>query len=365
MAYVNCMNQMSAGDLGLGLSVCGRASPGPVLEMVRMPPTYSNMQTLKISHREHRELGDVSWLRDFGQAQALARTDGKPILLLFQEVPGCSTCVNFGHDVLSHSLMVEIIEEHFVPLAILNNHPGSDAEVLRQFGEAAWNNPVIHFVTADGKPVVERLANRYDPLGLFSKIGQVMERGGIAIPQWFTMLGRDLVVEAGLAETATFTTPCFWSGETSLAQHPSVITTDAGWVDGEEVVRVQFDPSGNGRSHLIEHARTEGFAPIGGGGFEVDREPQFYLRKTSMRYLPLSPAQRTAINLAVPYDGNAKGMLSPRQRAWLNDPGLAQAGDDAFYRREIRTAWRMIDDRLGKPAHAISVMAIQKESEER
>lgn len=356
MTYVNCMDQMSAGDLGLRHTVCGRASPGPVLEMVRMPPTYSNMQTLMISRREHRELGDVSWLRDFEQAQALARADGKPILLLFQEVPGCSTCVNFGHDVLSHPLMVEIIEEHFVPLAIFNNHPGSDAEVLRQFGEAAWNNPVIHFVTADAEPIVDRLANRYDPLGLFSKIGQVMERGGIAIPPWFTMLGRDLVVEAGLAETATFTTPCFWSGETSLAQHPSVITTDAGWVDGEEVVRVQFDPRSNGRKDLIQHARTEGFALIGGGGFKVDQEPQFYLRKTAMRYLPLTPAQRTAINLAVPYGGNTRGLLSPRQQALLSLPGLAQVSDDALYRQEIRAAWRMIGDRLDNSVRTAPAM---------
>lgn len=34
------------------------------------------------------ELGKVEWLRDYGEAQAKAKESGKPILILFQEVPG-------------------------------------------------------------------------------------------------------------------------------------------------------------------------------------------------------------------------------------------------------------------------------------
>lgn len=34
------------------------------------------------------ELGRVAWLRNFDAAHAAARKSGKPILLLFQEVPG-------------------------------------------------------------------------------------------------------------------------------------------------------------------------------------------------------------------------------------------------------------------------------------
>ena len=47
-------------------------------------------------------------------------------MLLFQEVPGCSTCRNYGHNVLSHPLMVEAIESLFVPLAIFNNKEGKE-----------------------------------------------------------------------------------------------------------------------------------------------------------------------------------------------------------------------------------------------
>lgn len=312
--------------------------------------TYPDMQALLISHREHRELGDVVWLRDLEQARAVARAHGKPILLLFQEVPGCSTCVNFGRDVLSHPLMVEMIQDRFVPLAIFNNHPGADAEVLRQFGEASWNNPVIHFITAEGEPVVDRLANRYDPLGLHARIVRILEMQGTAVPDYFRLLGRDLLVEAGLAETVNYATPCFWSGETSLAQHPAVMTTDAGWVSGDEVVQVSIDPSQGGRTAVDSYAREEGFSPVAGRGFELDREPQFYLRKSDMRYLPLSAAQRTAINLALPYRQDAQAMLSPRQRAWLADPRLKVSIDAEHYRQDIRQSWAVMERTLGLPA---------------
>ena len=40
------------------------------------------------NEKRPEELGDVSWLRDLDKATAQAKKTGKPILLLFQEVPG-------------------------------------------------------------------------------------------------------------------------------------------------------------------------------------------------------------------------------------------------------------------------------------
>ncbi len=319
-----------------------------------MLPKYADMAKLKTSYREHRELGDVAWLRDYDQALERARCEDKPVLLLFQEVPGCSTCVNFGHDVLSHPLMVEIIAQHFVPLAIFNNHSGADAEVLRRFGEAAWNNPVVHFLAPDGAAVVPRLANRYDPIGLHAKIGQVLAARDIVAPAYFGMLGHDLAIEVGLAEQVTYTTPCFWSGETSLAQHPAVISTDAGWIGGEEVVAVHFDPRLSKRDALDAYARNEGFAPLASKGFRLDREPQYYLRKHALRYLPLSAAQRTAINLALPYRQEAGALLSPQQAAWLGDSRLEALSNDEIYHEDIRKSWPKLERALGctKPERA-------------
>lgn len=305
------------------------------------------MQNYPVSFREHQELGEVAWLRDFERGLAAAAEQSKPMLLLFQEVPGCSTCVNFGQDVLTHPLMVEMITGHFIPVAIFNNHPGKDAEILRRFGEPSWNNPVVRFLRPDGTELAEKLADRYDALGLHAKIITVLESLGDDVPGYFRLLGRDLIVENGLAENAIYTTPCFWSGETSLAQHPAIVTTAAGWIDGDEVVQVDFDPRVASRSEVDRYARTEGFAPLESTLFQLDAEPQFYLRKHAARHLPLTKAQRTQINLAVPYRKPLADILSAQQFAWLADPRLQQAGEDEAYVQDIRKSWPALAARLG------------------
>ena len=78
------------------------------------------------------ELGDVNWNRSYKTAIAKAKILDKPIFILFQEVPGCATCRNYGNDLLTHPLVVEAIETHFVPLAIYNNKGGSDRDILRK-----------------------------------------------------------------------------------------------------------------------------------------------------------------------------------------------------------------------------------------
>lgn len=313
------------------------------------------MHQNKISFREHRELGEVAWLRDYDRGLTLAAEQGRPVLLLFQEIPGCSTCVNFGQDVLTHPLMVEMIADRFVPVAIFNNHPGADAEILRRYDEPSWNNPVVRFLGPDGAELLPKLAERYDALGLHDKITAVVEMLGEDVPGYFRLLGRDLLVEYGLSKCVTFTTPCFWSGETSLAQHPAVITTDAGWVDGEEAVQVHFDPRMTSRQDLDAYAHAEGFSPTGSAGFTVDSEPQFYLRKSPARHLPLTPAQRTQINLSVPYRNSLGELLSPQQSAWLADPRLQRSNGDEVYRQDIRQSWPALAAQLsligaGQPA---------------
>ncbi len=68
-----------------------------------------------------RELGDVRWSRDIESAFAESAASGRPVLILFDEVPGCSTCVGYGQTVLADPRIVEAAETLFVPLAIYNN----------------------------------------------------------------------------------------------------------------------------------------------------------------------------------------------------------------------------------------------------
>lgn len=300
------------------------------------------MQQLTISYREHRELGNVVWLRSYDQARTEAAKLNRPIFLLFQEIPGCQTCVRYGHDVLSHPLMVDMIESQFVPLAIFNNHPGADAEVLRAFGEAPWNNPVAYILRSDGTPMIGRLANRYDPLAIHAYIFETLRSANRTIPAFFDLLRGDLLCEAGLTETATYETPCFWSGETSLAQAPGVIETTAGWIGSEEVVRVQFDPATITRNALDQFAAQEGFCVNTDSGFRIDDEPEFYLRKHKARHLPLSAAQRTKLNFLIPYGQSPNSLLSPQQGIWLLNDDLTRLSDGETYRRAVRESWPVL-----------------------
>ena len=78
------------------------------------------------------EIGKVRWNRDFDAAQTQSKSSGKPMFVLFQEVPGCAGCQKFGREVLSNPLLVEAIENEFVPVVVFNNRSkGPDTELLK------------------------------------------------------------------------------------------------------------------------------------------------------------------------------------------------------------------------------------------
>ena len=100
-----------------------------------LPLLLSTLLSTLLPAQSPVELGDVRWGRDFDAALRQAEAKGKPVFLLFQEVPGCATCRNYGQNVLTHPLIVEAIEELFVPVAIYNNKDGKDAAVLKRYRE--------------------------------------------------------------------------------------------------------------------------------------------------------------------------------------------------------------------------------------
>lgn len=65
------------------------------------------------------ELGKVKWRRDFDEAAAESGKTGKPLMVVFGELPGCGGCKNYGMVILSNPLFVEVAETLFVPMFIL------------------------------------------------------------------------------------------------------------------------------------------------------------------------------------------------------------------------------------------------------
>ena len=123
-----------------------------------------------------QELGKVSWYRDFDQALALSRKQNKPVFVLFQEVPGCLTCRNYGKGVLSNPVIVDSIEQYFIPLAIYNNKGGKDRTVLKRYGEPSWNNPVVPIVNAKGENLIRRIAGDYSKSRVAQEMLGVLEK---------------------------------------------------------------------------------------------------------------------------------------------------------------------------------------------
>ncbi len=282
-----------------------------------------------------RELGDVDWERDFSQAEVRARETGQPLFVLFQEVPGCQTCVGFGEQILSHPLLVEAIETEFVAVAVFNNLGGDDRRVLKRFGEPSYNNPVVRFLGSDGRELLPRKAGVWFPRAIGQRMIAALEAAARPVPTYL----RDVVDELSVVESkrATFSMHCFWSGEACLGEIDGVLASRAGWLEGIVVVELIFDPSVVSYGELLRAAPTcsdavfthsdeqqraaravfgddarlaRGFAEIA-----KDSDQKRALRGTSYAIATLTPRQAVRVNSAVAAGRSPNSLLSPRQRA--------------------------------------------------
>lgn len=202
------------------------------------------------------EVGDVDWSRDYTGALERSKSTGKPLFLLFQEVPGCLGCRNFGQNVLTHALLVEAIENEFIPVLVFNNRmTGMDSQLLKHFDEPSWNFQVIRFIDASGKDVIARRDRVWDIGGVASRMTKALEAAGRPVPRYLQAVA--LEHDTGNLEIAAFAMACFWTGEYKLGKIEGVIQTEAGWFDGREVTLVTYHTGIIDLASLVEHAQKE------------------------------------------------------------------------------------------------------------
>ena len=286
-----------------------------------------------------RELGQVRWERDLDAALARGADEGRPLFVLFQEVPGCSTCVSFGEQVLSHPLLVEAIETEFVPVFVYNNKGGRDAELLARFGEPSWNNPVVRFLDPEGRDLIARRAGVWAPHAIGARMVAALESSGRPVPEYL----RAAVDEARprYTERARFGMYCYWSGEACLGEIRGVVGSQTGHLGGAEVVELEFDPDLVSYDDLVALARRRGCADrvfalstsqrdiarqLFGDRVTSDsgplrvaraRDQKYYLRRSPLKKLELTPRQALRANAAVAAGLDPAPHLSPRQRETL------------------------------------------------
>lgn len=277
------------------------------------------------------ELGKVEWLRDYDQAIALSKATDKPIFLLFQEVPGCANCTKYGKDILSHPLMVEAIETEFVPLAIFNNKTGKDREVLVQFGEPTWNNPVVRIVDHEGSDLAPRVGNFRSKTKIINTVADVLKKEKKSVPQYVELLSQEWEGEETNAEEGFLSMYCFWTGEREIAKIDGVLSTEAGFMHGREVVKVAYDETKTDLAKIGEQASKVSCADAiysdqvvntsiptkKEGKYRKDSQDKYYLRHTDYQYIPLTDIQQTKINSAIGSKQNPSKYLSPRQNELL------------------------------------------------
>jgi hypothetical protein len=167
------------------------------------------------------ELGIVKFLEDYDQAITISSQEKKPIFLLFQEIPGCSTCTNFGKNILSHPLIVEAISSEFIPLVIPNNKPGKPAQILEKYGEPSWNNPVVRFIDEKGQDIIPRADGIYSAKGMIERMIRTLEKYSRPVPNYLRNLFREF--QHDRLQMATYSMGCYWEGEKRLGSIEGVM----------------------------------------------------------------------------------------------------------------------------------------------
>ena len=203
---------------------------------------------------EQIEVGTIEWLRNYDTAVSKSKETGKPIFLLFQEVPGCQGCQDFGREVLSNPLIKKSVEEAFIPLMIRNNaSSGHDLEILQKFKEPAWNYQVVRFIDADGKDLIPRKDRIWNTKLLSGRMKEALKKAKQTIPESLSLVYQEN--DAQNHAVAAFAMYCFWTGEVKLGKINGVVSTEAGWLDGREVTLVKYHKETLSLKNLVKEAQ--------------------------------------------------------------------------------------------------------------
>jgi hypothetical protein len=294
------------------------------------------------------ELGLVKWQRNYESALQLAKKEGKPIFILFQEVPGCSTCSTYGKEVMSHPLLVEAIETYFIPLCIYNNKQGEDALILKKYQEPSWNNPVVRVIDDKGRDIINRVGSTYSLGGVVDAIIRAMFQKKIEIPGYLEILHAESLSYD--KEELVLGMYCFWSGEKAMASINGVRETEAGFMDGKEVVKVKFDPKLISRQDLVAKAKKANCADVvfdngqdylnvevrKRSQFRKDAETKYYLYNSNYKTIPMTSLQALKVNSELANGGKPDYLLSSRQLA------LIQKSKKNYIGKDLVSAWKEI-----------------------
>ena len=90
---------------------------------------------------------------------------------------------------MSQPLLVEAIEDLFIPVVVYNNK-SEDAAILKTFQEPSWNNPVVRFIDQDGKDIIQRKSGVYSISGLAARMIASLKAAKREVPEFLKTVSR-------------------------------------------------------------------------------------------------------------------------------------------------------------------------------
>ena len=206
-----------------------------------------------------------------------------------------------------------------------------------------------------------------DRLGIVQAMRLALQVEDLEVPNYLSLLEDELLAEETGTESAVFSMYCFWSGEREIGKLDGVLETQAGFMNGREVVKVKFDPEKIEYKNLLKNANQASCAShvytddanqakeseqvIGRGAasetgnFRQDREPKYYLGKTVYRFIPMTQLQAVKVNSLIGQRQLPDSILSPRQLTLLKK---IQANPNGQWKDRINedfvTAWQEVEE---------------------
>jgi len=154
---------------------------------------------------------------------------------------------------MTDPIIVDAVENSFIPLLIINNKGGEDAKLLKKYNEPAWNYQVIRFLNSAGKDIIPRKDKVNTRAMLTQRMVSALTKAKQPVPK--SLKNLQLATDTRNLETAAFSCHCFWTGETRLGTLNGVVEPEAGWLDGHEVTLVTYHKKTISLTELVKHAR--------------------------------------------------------------------------------------------------------------
>lgn len=305
----------------------------------------------------------VEWIPDAEKARAMARDTGRPILVRHGERLCGAAFMEVHRTITGIELLLEAIQQSTVPAAG-EHHRSAVAETPSL-------SATVSLLSADDELLTDTVDFEAGPGGIAIAMVAALEKLDRPAPGYLALLAEEAQARANGVERATFAMHCFWVGEGVFAKIPGVVSTVPGFLDGAEVVEVEFDPTRVNYASLVTSARgfecasrvfarTDSQAEVAAkivpaatqrsdDDIRPDGEPKYYLSRTPYRAIPMTDLQAARVNARIGDGKSPDNLLSPRQLALLAKVRAAE-GDppNRIEDNEVARTWRSATTKLAK-----------------